>query len=62
MAVNAYNERAQARDARIDAYEASIERYNTRATALNADHDAFARSCDNRRFLEDDETAIKKGK
>ena len=61
-AVNAYNERAQARDTRIDAYEASIERYNARATALNADHDAFAKSCNNRRFLEDDETAIKKGK
>lgn len=61
-AVNAYNERAQARDARIDAYEASIDRYNARATALNADHDAFAKSCNNRRFLEDDEAAIKKGK
>lgn len=61
-AVNAYNERAQARDTRIDAYEAAIDRYNARAATLNADHDAFAKSCNNRRFLEDDETAIKKGK
>ncbi len=60
--VEAYNQRAQARDARIDAYEASIDRYNSRAAALNADHDAFAKSCNNRRFLEDDEAAIKKGK
>ncbi len=62
QAVDAYNQRAQARDARIDAYEASIDRYNARAATLNADHDAFAKSCNNRRFLEDDETAIKKGK
>ena len=61
-AVNAYNARAQARDTRIDAYEAAIDRYNARTAALNADHDLLAKNCNNRRFLEDDETAIKKGK
>lgn len=61
-AVNAYNELVQAREKRIDAYQSGVDQYNTKVGALQADHDAFAKGCDNRRFLEDDETAIKKGK
>lgn len=61
-AIDAYNEQVQAREKRIDAYQASVDQYNAKVASLQSDHDALARNCDNRRFLEDDETAIKKGK
>ena len=61
-AVNAYNEQATARDKMIDDYEARVSQFNTRVEAAKADRDAFAKACDSRRYFEDDETAIKKGR
>lgn len=61
-AVSAYNVQASARDTLIDDYEARVARFNTRVEAAKADREAFAKACDNRRYFEDDETAIKKGR
>lgn len=61
-AVSAYNAQAAARDKLIDDYEARVTQFNTRVEAAKADREAFAKTCDNRRYFEDDETAIKKGR
>lgn len=61
-AVNAYNERAAARDQRIDEYEARVPRFNERVETVRIEREAFAKGCDNRRYFEDDEIAIRKGK
>lgn len=61
-AVAAYNEQAQARDAQIDAYQARVEAFNTRAGADRGERDAYAKACQNRRYLEDDEIAIRKSR
>ena len=61
-AVTAYNERAAARDKSIDEYEARVPGFNERAEAGRAAREAFGKGCDNRRYFEDDEIAIRKGK
>lgn len=61
-AVAAYNEQAKARDQQIDDYQARVTAFNTRVDARQTDRDAFAKNCDNRRYFEEDEIAIKKGK
>jgi hypothetical protein len=61
-AVAAYNDESQARDKQIDDYQARVTAFNTRVEANKAEHDAYGKGCENRRFFEDDEIAIKKGK
>ena len=61
-AVNAYNDRATARDQRVDEYEARVPGFNERVEAVRIEREAFAKGCDNRRYFEDDEIAIRKGK
>ena len=61
-AVSAYNAQAAERDKLIDDYEARVTQFNTRVEAAKADREAFAKACDNRRYFEEDETAIKKGR
>ena len=61
-AVNAYNERSVARDKGIDDYEARVPRFNQRVEATKAEREAFGKACDNRRYFEEDEIAIRKGK
>ena len=61
-AVNAYNERLTARDKSIDDYEARVPKFNTRVDAATPEREAFAAGCENRRFFEEDEIAIRKGK
>ena len=61
-AVSAYNERAAARDKSIDDYEARVPRFNDRVEAGKTEREAFATGCDKRRYFEDDEIAIRKGK
>ena len=61
-AVAAYNAKAQARDARVDAYNAGNAAHNSRVEALQAKRAAYATACENRRFDEKDEIAIKAGK
>jgi predicted RNase H-like nuclease (RuvC/YqgF family) len=60
--VDAYNAEATERDKRIDAYQARTTDYNTKVDALQADRDAWGRNCENRRYDEKDEMAIKMGK
>jgi hypothetical protein len=61
-AVAEFNTQSSARDKLIDAYEARVPAYNRRVEALVAERAAFAKSCENRRFDEKDEMAIKSGK
>jgi len=61
-AVDQYNERATARDKRIDAFEGRASDFNKRVEAAQALNAQFAANCENRRFDEADEIAIRKGK
>jgi hypothetical protein len=61
-AVAAYNEKAQAHDKQIDEYQARVTAFNSKVEANHADHESFNKGCENRRYLEEDEIAIRKGK
>ena len=61
-AVNAYNERAVARDKKIDEYQQQVDQFNGRVDTVRAEREAFSKACENRRYFEDDEAAIRKGK
>ncbi|KNZ30944.1 MAG: hypothetical protein AD742_19975 [Methylibium sp. NZG] len=61
-AVNAYNEQAQAFDKRVDAYNAGTPAFNAKVETLQREREAFAKGCENRRFDEKDEIAIRNGK
>ena len=61
-AVNGYNDASQARDKQIDEYQARVTAFNTQVEANKADHDAYAKGCENRRFFADDEISLKKSK
>jgi hypothetical protein len=60
--VAAYNEQTEARDRAIDAFQARVAAFNARVETTKADHDAYVKSCGNRRYYDDDEAAIKQGK
>lgn len=51
-----------AREKRIDAFEASSGSYNDKLRELEAARAVYKKDCENRRFDEEDEMAIKKGK
>lgn len=61
-AVQQYNAAVQARDQRIDAFEARMPQFNAKVEALQKDRDDFERQCGNRRYDEEDEIAIRKGR
>ena len=61
-AVNAYNEQAQAFDKRVDAYNAATPAFNAKVEALQRERATFTKDCENRRFDEKDEIAIRNGK
>ena len=61
-AVEKHVEVNNAREKRIDAYEAKVGAYNAKVDALKTDKESYAKGCENRRFDEADEIAIKKGK
>lgn len=61
-AVAAYNEEVQARDKQIDAYQARATAFNARVEANQAAHGEFSQSCSSRRYFEEDEAAIRKGR
>ena len=61
-AVAAHNEQALAIDKRVDEYAAAIPAFNAKVEALLKEREAFAKACENRRFDEKDEIAIKNGK
>lgn len=61
-AIEAYRARALARDKAIDEFDARSAAFNARVGTLDADRSAFKQRCDNRRFDQADEAAIRKGK
>lgn len=61
-AVGEYNNASQARDKQIDDYQARVTAFNAQVESGKPDHDAYAKGCENRRFFEDDEIALKKSK
>jgi hypothetical protein len=61
-AVDAFNEKTRARDKEIDAYQVRVEAFNHRVNDNKAKSDAYQGACENRRYFEEDEIAIKKGK
>jgi len=61
-AVAAYNAETAARDKQIDTYEASTQAFNAKVDALAAERDSFTKGCENKRFDEADEQAIRRGK
>lgn len=61
-AVEAYVARERARDRAIDEFEARSDAFNTKVGLIDADRAAFKQRCDNRRFDQVDEEALRKGK
>ena len=61
-AIEQHVARAAARDKAIDAFELRSAAFNARVAALNGERASFQQRCDNRRFDELDETAIRNGK
>jgi hypothetical protein len=61
-AVSGYNEAVQARDKQIEAFQARVNTFNTRVEADRAERAGFGPGCTNRRYFEEDEEAIKRGK
>jgi hypothetical protein len=51
-----------AHEKRIDDYSVRSKDFNTKVDTLTADNDAYKKNCENRRFDEKDEKAIKAGK
>ena len=61
-ALQAHRNKELARDKAIDEFDARSSAFNTRIGALEADRATFKQRCDNRRFDQADEAAIRKGK
>lgn len=61
-AVAAYNDEAGARDKRIDEFQTRADAFNARVASNKTDQDAFGKGCENRRYFEEDEIAIRKEK
>jgi chromosome segregation ATPase len=61
-AVAAYNGKAQTLDARVSAWNERNGKANEAATALEAERKAWVSNCADKRYNEDDEIAIRKGK
>jgi hypothetical protein len=60
--VQQHVDKHNAREKRIAVFQANAAEFNTRAEALNAAQQAYAKACENRRFDEKDEIAIRQGK
>lgn len=61
-AVAAYNAEVQVREKSIDDYQNDVPVFNTKVETLKTERAAFAKACENRRYDENDEFAIRKGK
>lgn len=61
-ALEAHRSKALARDKAIDEFDVRSSAFNDRVGALDADRATFRQRCDNRRFDQADEAAIRKGK
>lgn len=60
--VKQHVDKHNAREKRIEVFRASAAEFNSRAEALNAAQQAYSKACENRRFDEKDEIAIRQGK
>jgi hypothetical protein len=60
--VRDYNAKAAAVDAQVTDWNKRNEQWNQDARALEADRSEWVINCADRRYREDDETAIKRGK
>lgn len=61
-AVQAYNERAQALDVRVVAWNGRSDEFSRRVHSLDVERHAWSGHCANRRLRADDEAAIRSGK
>lgn len=61
-AVDGYNTGVQARDRQVEAFQARANAFNVSVEANQVARSAWAKGCTNRRYFEEDETAIRKGK
>lgn len=61
-ALQAHRDKELARDKAIDEFDARSAAFNARIGALDADRGSFRQRCDNRRFDQADEAALRKGK
>lgn len=61
-AIEAYRAKVLARDKAIDEFDARSDAFNARVGALDTDRNAFRQRCENRRFDQADEAAIRKAK
>lgn len=61
-AVRAYNAKAVALDGRVTAWNERNNKWNDAIVALESERKAWLASCADRRYREDDETAIRRGK
>ena len=62
VTVRDYNLKASAMDAQVVAWNQRNEKWNQDARALEAERSEWVGNCADRRYREDDETAIKRGK
>ena len=60
--VNGYNEAVADHDKQIDEYQARVTQFNAGVDANQTAHDEFSQGCSSKRYFEEDETAIRKGK
>lgn len=61
-AVEQHKARAMAHDKAIEDFVARSSQFNTRVSGIEGDRASFRQKCDNRRFDQLDEAAIRKGK
>jgi hypothetical protein len=61
-AVDSYNTGVQARDKQVETFKARANAFNANVEANQLARSTWAKGCANRRFFEEDETAIRKGK
>lgn len=59
-AVAAFNEETLARNQRVTDLQARSAAFNGRVETMNAERESLRSRCQNRRFLEEDEAALKK--
>jgi chromosome segregation ATPase len=60
--LKAYNDKASALDARVVDWNQRTEQWNAGAKGLEAERTAWVEGCADRRYRDDDEAAIRKGK
>ena len=60
--VAAYNAQVQVREKLIDDYQNGVPAFNAKVETLKTERAAFANACENRRYDENDEIAIRRGR